>query len=220
MSSLVILEGEGRVIPCNIRKRRACTPPLVMNTTRRAHCGPSGSVVPYGGRKTSLEAEIPPSTNMFHWVCDAHGRDTGLGTPIMLTRSRARVCFWGSEHDYAPHIADSPRSRHNLSGFEPSGKWDWLHLNSGLESHAPVFLPNGSLLTFTRSFHDPHPAPTSSVWLVGAEAWNGTYRSLARSPSFDVSTEDSHMWIDPRGNFHALFHTWPVHSQNTASWSV
>ena len=101
-----------------------------------------------------------------------------------------------------------PWSRHNLSGFEPSS-WDWKELNSGLESHAPVFLPNGSLLTFTRSIHDTSPAPTSSVWLVGADVWNGTYRSLTQKPSFDVSTEDSHMWIDPRGHFHALFHTWP-----------
>ena len=69
-----------------------------------------------------------------------------------------------------------PWTRRNLSGFEPSS-WDWLHLNSGLESHAPVIMPNGSVLTFTRSYHDPRPAPVSSVWLVSADSWNGTCTS-------------------------------------------
>eukprot|EP01052_Picozoa_sp_SAG31_P019176 SAG31_NODE_1388_length_8538_cov_3.310843_4_plen_733_part_00 len=108
---------------------------------------------------------------------------------------------------------NGPWTRHNLNGFAPSA-WDWLHLDSGLESHAPAFRPNGSLLTFTRSFHD-RGEPTSSVWLVGANAWNGTYYALKHSPTFNVSTEDSHMWIDPRGDYHALFHTWP--SQETIS---
>ena len=88
---------------------------------------------------------------------------------------------------------DGPWTRSNLSGFA-AGRWDWERLNLGLESHAPVILNNGSILTFTRAIKAPQPAPLSSIWLVGADSWNGTYRSLSGSAStFTRSAEDSFM---------------------------
>lgn len=111
---------------------------------------------------------------------------------------------------------NGPWSRVNLSGFGTS-QWDWENLNLGLESHTPVVLANGSILTFTRATKAPAPAPVSSIWLVAADGWNGTYRSVANllpgvekgGPVFpERSLEDSFMWQDPRGWFHALFHTY------------
>lgn len=103
---------------------------------------------------------------------------------------------------------DGPWTRYNLSGFGV-GRWDWAHLNLGLESHAPVILNDGSVRTFTRAIRAPLPAPLSSIWLVGADRWDGTYHALSSSaPAFMQSAEDSFMWQDPRGNFHALFHNY------------
>ncbi len=98
---------------------------------------------------------------------------------------------------------DGPWERHNLTGFGRS-EWPWMQVDLGLESHGPVFFPNGSLLTFTRSYAAKGVQPSSSVWLVAADAWNGTYRSLGQA--FRENTEDTFMWRDPRGWFHALFH--------------
>lgn len=101
-----------------------------------------------------------------------------------------------------------PWTRRNVS----LGDWDWTRLNLGLESHAPVIFPNGSLLTFTRSWVPPAPLPNSPVWLVRADHWNSTYALVPESwgpaPVFDFGMEDSFMWQDPQGNFHALFHAW------------
>lgn len=48
---------------------------------------------------------------------------------------------------------DGPWARQNLSGFETGpGGWAWQDANLGLESHAPIILKNGSLLTFTRAY--------------------------------------------------------------------
>ena len=111
---------------------------------------------------------------------------------------------------------DGPWRRVNLTGFGAE-QWDWSRLNLGLESHSPVVLANGSVLTFTRAYNAPSPAPVSSIWLVAADRWNGTYRSAADllpgmergGPVFpQQSLEDTFMWQDPRGNFHSLFHTW------------
>ena len=112
---------------------------------------------------------------------------------------------------------DGPWRRVNLTGFG-QGQWDWARLNLGLESHSPIVHANGSILTLTRAYHAPSPAPLSSIWLVTADRWNGTYRSAADilpgmekgGPVFpQQSLEDSFMWVDPRGFYHALFHTWP-----------
>jgi hypothetical protein len=48
---------------------------------------------------------------------------------------------------------------------------------SGLaESHAPILLANGSLLTFTRSAFAPHQ-PACAIFSVASEGgWNGTYK--------------------------------------------
>ncbi len=107
---------------------------------------------------------------------------------------------------------DGPWTRFNLTGFAfDGGGWNWPDLNLGLESHTPIVMPNGSILTFTRSWAAPKPYPNSAIWLVRADRWNGTYnmvpRAIAAQPVFDVSLEDSFMWIDPRGNYHGLFHT-------------
>ena len=101
------------------------------------------------------------------------------------------------------HSLDGPWERHNLTGFGRS-EWPWVQVDLGLESHGPTFFPNGSLLTFTRSYAAKDVQPGSSVWLVAADAWNGTYRSLGQS--FRENTEDTFMWRDPRGRLHALFH--------------
>ena len=151
-----------------------------------------------------------------------------------------------------------PWRRVNLTGFG-SGQWDWSNLNLGLESHAPVVLANGSILTFTRAIHAPDPAPVSSIWLVSADSWNGSYRSAANllpgverggtafpmhsledsfmRAALHISDHPSHLvrlnhpprvcrWVDPRGNYHALFHTWPgaeaisahAYSRNGLNW--
>eukprot|EP01052_Picozoa_sp_SAG31_P022667 SAG31_NODE_1815_length_7210_cov_7.167628_2_plen_141_part_00 len=57
---------------------------------------------------------------------------------------------------------DGPWTRQNLSGFyakpeareggKGSDAWDWLHLNLGLESHAPTQMADGTLVTFTRAY--------------------------------------------------------------------
>jgi hypothetical protein len=76
-----------------------------------------------------------------------------------------------------------------------------------LESHAPIILSNGSLLTFTRSAYAPHEPACSIFTVASEEGWNGTYRVLDAKPTFPFSLEDTFMWQDPKGHFHALFHS-------------
>ena len=79
------------------------------------------------------------------------------------------------------HSLDGPWQRVNLSGFGTT-QWDWEHLNLGLESHAPVILANGSVLTFTRSHNAPQPAPGDAIWLV-----RHRIRARAKPPASDNS---------------------------------
>jgi hypothetical protein len=104
---------------------------------------------------------------------------------------------------FAPTL-DGPWTRHNLS----LPGWDWANLNLGMESHAPLLLENGTVLSFTRSWLPPKPLPSSPVWLVRAErGWNGAYEAVhPDAPVFADGMEDSYLWVDPRGHFHALFH--------------
>jgi hypothetical protein len=114
--------------------------------------------------------------------------------------------------------------RHNLTGFE---EWDWLDVDLGLESHGPVVLENGTILTFTRSYDAPKPNPESAIWLVRADKWNGTYSIVGSRPVFKEDLEDTFMWCDPRGNFHALFHAFDganvgghAYSRNGIDWTL
>jgi hypothetical protein len=102
---------------------------------------------------------------------------------------------------------DGPWLRQNLSGFGYP-EWPWKDVNLGLESHAPILLANRSLLTFTRGAFAPHPIPTCAIWTVVSEGgWNGTYSVVGNTTTFPMSLEDTYMFQDPRGNFHALFHS-------------
>lgn len=67
----------------------------------------------------------------------------------------------------------------------------------------------GSLLTFTRAAADPKPLPYCAIFTVRSEGgWNGTYEVAdAKNATFPIGLEDSFMWQDPRGHFHALFHS-------------
>ena len=91
--------------------------------------------------------------------------------------------------------------------------WDWRDLNLGLESHAPVVLDNGTVLTATRSWGTPAPYPNSALWLIRAHGgWDGDYelvsRAWAAQPMLPVQMEDSFMYRGELGHFHALFHIW------------
>ena len=92
----------------------------------------------------------------------------------------------------------------------PSDGWDWTDVNLGLESHAPISFPNGSILTLTRSWGTPAPYPNSAFWLISADAWDGKYEKVAGVPQpfLNTTMEDSFMWRDEVGHFHALFHIW------------
>jgi len=94
----------------------------------------------------------------------------------------------------------------NMSG------WDWTNVNLGLESMAPVVLENGTLLTLTRSWGTPQPYPNSAFWLVKADSWDGRYYKVpdAPQPFLNVTMEDSFMFQDELGHFHAIFHAWAV----------
>lgn len=120
------------------------------------------------------------------------------------TQSYERVC----QDVLHSHTLDGPWDRVNLSMPD----WDWRDLNLGLESMAPVVLDNGTVLTLTRSWGTPAPYPNSAFWLVRGSAWNGTYAkvdpAVAAQPFLPVTMEDSFMYRDEVGHFHALFHIW------------
>eukprot|EP00966_Prymnesium_polylepis_P166149 3840553-Prymnesium_polylepis.2 len=84
------------------------------------------------------------------------------------------------------------------------------NVNLGLESQAPIAFENGTILTLTRSWGTPAPYPNSAFWLVRADAWNGHYSKVADAPQpfLPVTMEDSFMYRDELGHFHALFHIW------------
>jgi hypothetical protein len=106
---------------------------------------------------------------------------------------------------HAPH-PEGPWERVNLS----LPQWDWVNVNLGLESHAPVVLENGTVLTLTRSWGTPPPYPNSALWLIRADSWDGGYHKVPSVPQpfLSVTMEDSFMWRDVSGHFHALFHAW------------
>ena len=101
---------------------------------------------------------------------------------------------------------DGPWKRVNLS----MPRWDWVNVNLGLESHAPVVFENGTVLTLTRSWGTPPPYPNSALWLIRANSWDGEYSKVPSVPQpfLPVTMEDSFMWRDVSGHFHALFHAW------------
>eukprot|EP01044_Picomonas_judraskeda_P027719 COSAG03_NODE_8925_length_759_cov_1.559091_1_plen_172_part_10 len=103
---------------------------------------------------------------------------------------------------------DGPWKRVNLSMPD----WDWRDLNLGFESMAPVVFENGTVLTLTRSWGTPAPYPNFAFWLVRGSAWNGSYTKIdpavAAQPFLPVTMEDSFMYRDEIGHFHALFHIW------------
>lgn len=131
-----------------------------------------------------------------------NGSTSGLCPPA--DQSYERAC---QDVLFAPSL-DGPWIRHDLAGF--GSEWNWRDLTLGLESHAPVVLDNGTILTFTRSWGTPTPLPNSAIWLVRADSWNGTYALVpdVPQPVFGGQYEDTFMWRDGRGNFHGLFHSW------------
>eukprot|EP00466_Bigelowiella_natans_P011760 jgi/Bigna1/90097/estExt_fgenesh1_pg.C_620034 len=108
---------------------------------------------------------------------------------------------------FAPTL-DGPWERQNMS----LAKWNWTEANLGFESHAPVVLENGNILTFTRSWGSPAPLPNSAIWLATADSWNGSYHlvdsKLAAQPALNNGMEDTFMFRDAAGYLHALFHSW------------
>jgi hypothetical protein len=108
---------------------------------------------------------------------------------------------------FSPSL-DGPWTRRKLDGF--GTEWNWRDVTLGLESQAPVVLDNGTILTFTRSWGTPAPLPNSAIWLVRADSWNSTYALVpgVSQPVFGGQYEDTFMWIDGRGFFHGLFHSW------------
>ena len=69
---------------------------------------------------------------------------------------------------FSPSLT-GPWVRQNLSGFG-SSDWPWRDVNLGLESHAPIILANGSLLTFTRGAFAPLLKPVVLIWTVVSDS--------------------------------------------------
>ena len=81
----------------------------------------------------------------------------------------------------APSL-NGPWVRQNLSGFA-FPEWPWRDVNLGLESHAPILLANGSVLTFTRSAYAPHPDPPCAIFTVASDG-EGKQRMTRARPMF------------------------------------
>lgn len=112
-----------------------------------------------------------------------------------------------------------PWTRKNLS----LSNWNWKVMNIGLESHGPVVHSDGSILTFIRSWDPPRPLPESPIFLVRANRWDGEY--VGGKQPFPNSIEDSHMFRDAEGNYHALFHDFDAigrhaYSADGDSWKL
>ena len=63
------------------------------------------------------------------------------------------------------------------------------------------------MLTLTRSWGTPPPYPNSALWLIRADSWDSAYYKVPSVPQpfLPVTMEDSFMWRDVHGHFHALF---------------
>ena len=136
--------------------------------------------------------------------CRGCSNGTTEGLCPGCTQSYEQVC---QDVLYSDSL-EGPWARKNLT-LQP---WDWQRLNLGLESHAPIVFPNGTVLTFTRAWGSSEPSSQSPIFLVKADHWQGPYslfrKDWAPAPVFPFGVEDSFMWRDARGNFHALFHAW------------
>ena len=142
------------------------------------------------GAVTGSNHTSPPTPG----ACSACNNGTTTGGCPPVDPSYERTC---QEALHADSL-DGPWTRHNLTlGFPV-----WGNQNLGLESVGPVVLDNGTVLTFTRAWHSP--GGMSSISLVRADRWNGTYEVVNGSMGWTL--EDSFMFRDKSGFFHALFH--------------
>lgn len=147
------------------------------------------------GAVAGSNATHPPSPGPCA-LC-SNGSTTGKCPPV--DPSYERTC---QDVLYAQSL-DGPWHRRNLSlGFPV-----WGNQNLGLESVGPVVLDNGTVLTFTRAWHPGNTGghgPFSSISLLRADSWDSTYEVV--NGSMGWTFEDSFMFRDQSGHFHALFH--------------
>ena len=92
------------------------------------------------------------SSATFTGLCTGCSNGTTAGLCPPPTQAYLRDC----QDVLFARSLDGPWARHNLSGFGP-GDWDWLHLNSGLESHVRklvlvAVLGMGAMFTISASF--------------------------------------------------------------------
>jgi hypothetical protein len=128
---------------------------------------------------------------------------------------------WGPWHDGGGlHQAGCDNETNR---FTP--KCTWPH--NSMNNPAPVFEAGGkALAVMFRSWCSPsnkthceNTAPGFNETSIGIarspSGWDGSLKGMAwnitQTPLFDAQTEDPYIWIDRRGNYHALFHHcfWP-----------
>ena len=89
---------------------------------------------------------------------------------------------------------------HNVLAGGGAGAWD-----EGVVNMAPFPRADGSVLLGYRGTDAKHDEKLGIA--VGGN-WSGPYRSLSRAgPIVNASGEDPYVWVDPRGHFHMLFHS-------------
>ena len=93
----------------------------------------------------------------------------------------------------------TPFGKNVLPGGAP-GSWDENVVNM-----APYPLSNGTVLLGYRGSNAQH---VEKLGVAVAANWSGPYASLSRAaPIVNASGEDPSLWVDPRGRFHMLFHS-------------
>eukprot|EP00039_Didymoeca_costata_P013901 m.217906 g.217906 ORF g.217906 m.217906 type:complete len:487 (-) comp15894_c1_seq1:75-1535(-) len=95
---------------------------------------------------------------------------------------------------------NGPWSQYNALVL-PSAAMSW----EGADNPTATFFPNGSLLMLARG-GDPR-RESSSDGVITAPSWKGPYQKWnVVGNSSSPSVEDPFVYVDHRGNFHALFH--------------
>lgn len=93
----------------------------------------------------------------------------------------------------------TPQLVYNPSAKNATKEWYSVY---GIDNPSLVILENGTSLLTGRTCSGPeHP------WIARSDEWDGEYRSIDDSQPFTMNNvEDPFMWIDRRGNYHALHH--------------
>ena len=90
----------------------------------------------------------------------------------------------------------------------PPGSWDENVVNM-----APFPLKNGTVLLGYRG-SDAHHVEKLGIAIGGN--WSGPYHSLSpNAPIINASGEDPVLWVDKRGNFHMLYHSFATMGGHT-----